>query len=88
MGEFVRVFLVAERMGSLLPSHLTSLNNSGDPLQATSIKFPTKESAVSFAEQQGYDYWIDEPKEPKFRVKQYASNYKYTPGKLRICHTK
>jgi hypothetical protein len=50
--------------------------DSGDPVQSLSIKFSTKEDAILFAERQGYDYWIDAPKEGKFTPKVYANNFK------------
>ncbi|ORY33571.1 hypothetical protein BCR33DRAFT_856219 [Rhizoclosmatium globosum] len=62
--------------------------SSADPVQALSLKFLTKEDAILFAERQGYDYWVDLPKESGFKVKQYSSNFKYSPGKLRYQHTK
>ena len=49
---------------------------SADPMQALSVKFLTKEDAILFAERQGYDYWIDIPKEGVFKVKQYSENFK------------
>ncbi|KAI9095939.1 ETC complex I subunit conserved region-domain-containing protein [Phlyctochytrium arcticum] len=62
--------------------------SSHDSTQGLNIKFRSKEDAILFAERQGYDYWIDQPKTEKFRLKVYADNYKYVPGKLRIIKTK
>ncbi|KAI8612169.1 ETC complex I subunit conserved region-domain-containing protein [Chytriomyces sp. MP71] len=62
--------------------------SSADPVQALSVKFLTKEDAVLFAERQGYDYWVDLPKEGNFVVKSYSQNFKYSPKKLRYLHTK
>lgn len=36
----------------------------------------------------GWNYYVQEPKESKFRKKVYADNYKYSPGKLRMVKTK
>lgn len=36
----------------------------------------------------GWKYYIQEPKEPKFVVKSYGDNYKYSPNKLRLFKTK
>ena len=55
---------------------LLGWSSSADPVQSLSLKFNTKEEAITFAERQGYDYWIDLPKEPVFKVKQYAENFK------------
>ena len=62
--------------------------NSGDPLQATMIKFKDKSEAIQFAERQGYSWSVIEPKETKFKVKSYAANFKYFPGKIRKFFTK
>ncbi|KAJ3072464.1 hypothetical protein HDU98_003540 [Podochytrium sp. JEL0797] len=62
--------------------------SSADPVQAMSLKFLSKEDAILFAERQGYDYWVDLPKEPVFKVKQYAENFKYEAKPLRLIRTK
>ncbi|KAJ3228533.1 hypothetical protein HDU81_006132 [Chytriomyces hyalinus] len=62
--------------------------SSADPVQALSIKFLTKEDAILFAERQGYDYWVDLPKEAAFKPKLYADNFKYSDKKLRLIRTK
>ncbi|KAJ3409284.1 hypothetical protein HDV05_004530 [Chytridiales sp. JEL 0842] len=55
---------------------LMGWSSSADPVQAIGLKFMSKEDAILFAERQGYDYWIDIPKEPVFKVKSYADNFK------------
>ncbi|KAI8924467.1 ETC complex I subunit conserved region-domain-containing protein [Entophlyctis helioformis] len=62
--------------------------SSADTVQALRIRFDSKQAAINFAERQGYDFWVDEPKEGKFRVKNYSENFKYSPTKLRIARTK
>jgi len=62
--------------------------SSSDYMQALRLKFKSKEDAIYFAENQGWDYYVQEHKEPEFRKKIYADNYKYSPGKLRIIKTK
>ncbi len=57
-------------------------------MQATNIKFKNKEDAIQFAERQGYNWQVYEPKETKFKVKSYASNFKYELGKIRKFFTK
>ena len=49
---------------------------SADTVQALKIKFDTKEEAILFAQKQGYKYTVDEPKETKFKVRSYSSNFK------------
>ncbi|KAJ3284946.1 hypothetical protein HDU76_008204, partial [Blyttiomyces sp. JEL0837] len=58
--------------------------SSGDPVQAVGVKFVTKEDAILFAERQGYDYWVDLPKEGIFKVKQYAENFKVQSPDINI----
>ncbi|KAI8853995.1 ETC complex I subunit conserved region-domain-containing protein [Chytridium lagenaria] len=43
-----------------------------DPVQALQVKFLTKEDAILFAERQGYDYWIDLPKEGRFAPQEFT----------------
>src|SRR5690606_28086273 len=47
--------------------------SSSDEMQATNLKFKTKEDAIRFAERQGYGYFVQEPKNRVFRPKAYAS---------------
>ncbi|KAJ3054095.1 hypothetical protein HK097_002681 [Rhizophlyctis rosea] len=67
---------------------LMGWSSSHDPVQGVHIKFSSKDDAILFAERQGYDWWVEEPKPEKERVKVYADNFKYVPGKLRIIKTK
>ncbi|KAL2919091.1 ndufs4 NADH dehydrogenase Fe-S protein subunit [Polyrhizophydium stewartii] len=67
---------------------LMGWSSSADPVQALRIKFDTKEQAIAFAERQGYDFWVEEPKVAHKRVKSYSENFKYVPGKLRLFRTK
>jgi len=49
--------------------------SSADPMQALSIKFQTKDQAILFAERNGYDWTVQEPKQEKWTKKTYADNY-------------
>ncbi|CAO3653808.1 unnamed protein product [Mucor hiemalis] len=62
--------------------------SSSDFQQALTMKFLTKEDAITFAEKQGWNYYVQEPKTVKFVKKAYADNFKYSPGKLRMIKTK
>ncbi|KAK9383265.1 ETC complex I subunit conserved region-domain-containing protein [Kockiozyma suomiensis] len=62
--------------------------SSGDYMQATEVKFKTKEDAIRFATNQGWDYYIQEPHKRDFRPKQYASNFLHSPGPLKHIRTK
>ncbi|KAG9302384.1 hypothetical protein G9A89_011434 [Geosiphon pyriformis] len=74
--------------GGMWENPLMGWVSSADYLHALQMKFPSKEDAIHFAEKQGWDYYVQESKEPLFRVKSYANNYKYSPGKLRLIKTK
>ena len=69
-------------------NELMGWSSSADTVQALRIKFDTKEAAILFAERQGYDYRVEVPKETKFKVRSYSSNFKYNPKKLTWFHTK
>ncbi|KAI8580325.1 hypothetical protein K450DRAFT_237993 [Umbelopsis ramanniana AG] len=62
--------------------------SSSDYQQALTMKFAEKDQAISFAEKQGWNYYVQEPKEVKFIKKSYADNFKYSAGKLRNIKTK
>lgn len=51
---------------------------SRDPLaSALRLRFPNRESAIAFAEQQGWTYLVRDPPMRRFRPKSYADNFKY-----------
>ncbi|KAK9455678.1 ETC complex I subunit conserved region-domain-containing protein [Dipodascopsis uninucleata] len=62
--------------------------SSGDYMQATQVKFKSKEDAVRFATNQGWDYYVVEPHKRDFRPKQYATNFLHSPGPLKHIRTK
>ncbi|KAI7905366.1 ETC complex I subunit conserved region-domain-containing protein [Cokeromyces recurvatus] len=62
--------------------------SSSDYQQALALKFFSKEDAIRFAERQGWNYYVQEPKVTKFLKKSYADNYLYSPTKLRMIKTK
>ncbi|KAF4125379.1 NADH dehydrogenase (ubiquinone) Fe-S protein 4 [Geosmithia morbida] len=67
---------------------LMGWQSSGDFMQGTNIHFNTKEAAIRFAERQGYEYFVQEPKERNFGVKAYANNFLYSERKLKHIRTK
>lgn len=67
---------------------LIGYQSSGDYMQGTIMKFDTKESAIQFAEGQGWSYYVQEPKERKFRKKEYAMNFFHSSGPLKHIRTK
>ncbi|TFY75873.1 hypothetical protein EWM64_g8137, partial [Hericium alpestre] len=62
--------------------------SSADYMQGTRIIFHSKDDAIHFAEKQGWDYYVQPPTVKKIPPKNYAENYVYKPGKLRIARTK
>ncbi len=48
---------------------------SADAMQAVQLKFKSKEAAILFAERQGYEYTIQEPKQPRWMGKSYSENF-------------
>jgi len=62
--------------------------STADPVQAIQIKFRSKEDAIHFAGEQGWRYTVQEPNKGVFRVKVYAENFQYSPGKLKLVRTK
>lgn len=50
--------------------------SSKDTTQEVKIKFPTKESAIDFANSNNYIYEVIEPQTKKFRKCCYADNFK------------
>ncbi|KAM0255192.1 hypothetical protein ACHAQJ_006035 [Trichoderma viride] len=67
---------------------LIGWQSSGDFMQGTHINFQSKEDAIHFAEKQGYEYFVQEPKSRKITPKAYANNFLYTPKKLKTIRTK
>ncbi|KAM9889263.1 hypothetical protein OXX79_012268 [Metschnikowia pulcherrima] len=52
------------------------------------MKFDTKESAIRFAEGQGWSFYVQEPKVRHFRKKEYAMNFAHSSGPLKHIRTK
>lgn len=67
---------------------LMGWQSTGDSMNATSLRFDNKESAIRFAEGQGWDYYVSEPKSKKFRKKEYAANFYHSAGPLKHIRTK
>ncbi|KAF3904189.1 hypothetical protein AA313_de0209712 [Arthrobotrys entomopaga] len=67
---------------------LMGWQSSADFVQGTHLMFRTKEEAIYFAEKQGYEYFVQEPKEREIVSKAYASNFTWSPNKLKKIHTK
>ncbi|KAK7684074.1 hypothetical protein QCA50_012716 [Cerrena zonata] len=56
--------------------------------KGTIMKFDTKEAAIRFAQGQGWDHYVQEPKKRHFRKKEYAANFYHSAGPLKHIRTK
>ncbi|PHH78148.1 hypothetical protein CDD80_7322 [Ophiocordyceps camponoti-rufipedis] len=75
-------------VGHRWENELMGWQSSGDFMQGTHLNFETKEDAISFADKQGYEYFVQEPNSRKFTPKAYANNFLYSPKKLKHIRTK
>ena len=67
---------------------LMGWQSSADYMQGTRLSFNSKEDAINFANKQGYEYFVQEPNESKRVPKAYATQFIYSPGKLKQVRTK
>lgn len=52
------------------------------------MRFDSLDAAIHFCEKQGWNYLVQQPHKARIPPKSYAANFKYSPDKLRIHHTK
>jgi len=57
---------------------LMGWTSSRDTMGQVKLYFASKEEAIAYAEKQGWQYTIDEPKSRAVRPKAYADNFAYT----------
>lgn len=62
--------------------------SSADFMNGHRIQFKSKEDAISFANKQGYEYFVQEPNKRKTAPKAYAILFTHSPKKLKIVLTK
>ncbi|CUM64106.1 uncharacterized protein PRCAT00001697001 [Priceomyces carsonii] len=74
--------------GNRWENDLIGYQSSSDYMQGTIMSFDTKEAAINFAKGQGWDHYVQEPKERHFRQKQYATNFLHSAGPLKHIRTK
>ena len=53
---------------------------SRDPFAHIRLRFPDRQSAIEFAEKQGWPYVVQSPPLRRFRPREYADNFKYELG--------
>jgi hypothetical protein len=56
---------------------LTGWYGSGDTRRQVTLRFPTREAAVAWAEAQGIEHVVEEPPARVVRPKAYADNFRY-----------
>ena len=54
---------------------LMGWETSTDTLEEVILKFPSKEKAIEYAENNNISYTVIEPKQKKFVIKSYADNF-------------
>ncbi|MCJ1312584.1 hypothetical protein MMC25_006258 [Agyrium rufum] len=67
---------------------LMGWQSSADFMQGTHLNFKSKETAIDFANKQGYEYFVQEPNERRIIPKAYANNFLHEPKKLKHIRTK
>ncbi|VEU24304.1 DEKNAAC105554 [Brettanomyces naardenensis] len=87
-SKFWKVEFDIVARGNRWENDLIGYQGTSDYLQCTRLNFDTKDDAVRFAEGQGWNYYVQEPKERKFKPKQYASNFVHINGPLKLIRTK
>jgi len=56
---------------------LMGWSSTGDPLSNTEVFFSSKDDAVAFCEKNGWEFFIEEPKEVKRIKKSYGANFSW-----------
>lgn len=74
--------------GNRWENDLIGYQSSSDYMQGTALKFDTKEAAIRFADGQGWDHYVQEPKKKHFRKKEYSVNFYHSAGPLKHIRTK
>ena len=54
---------------------LMGWENSTDTLEEVTLKFPSKDQAIEYAENNNISYTVIEPKKKEFVIKSYADNF-------------
>lgn len=74
--------------GNRWENDLIGYQGTSDYMQATVMKFDNKEAAINFAQGQGWDHYVQEPKKRHFRKKDYSANFYHSAGPLKHIRTK
>lgn len=74
--------------GNRWENDLMGYQGTADYMQATRMNFENKEDAIRFAESNSWDYYVSEPKQKKFKKKDYSANFYHCAGPLKHIFTK
>jgi hypothetical protein len=61
------------------PEPLMGWTSAADTLNQIALHFPTKETAIAFAERKGLDYTVEPEQERRVIPRNYADNFKPRP---------
>jgi ETC complex I subunit conserved region len=59
------------------PDPLMGWSSADDTLNEVHLRFATLDEAIEFAKKEGIDYAVAAPRDPRFRPKSYADNFRY-----------
>ena len=76
-GNTKRWLLEFEPQSARSIDPLMGWTSGRDMRQQLKLWFATKDEAIAYAKQQGFDYKVYEPKERRVRPKSYAANFAY-----------
>ena len=62
------------------PEPLMGWTSANDTLGQVQMKFESKDAAVAFAKNEGWEYTVSEPHARKVKPRNYVDNFKYVPG--------
>ena len=61
--------------GDTIKDNLMGWNSSSDTKSQIKVFFDSKEQAIEWAKNNNYQYFVEEPKVRKVKIKSYASNF-------------
>jgi hypothetical protein len=61
------------------PEPVMGWTSSNDTLNQVRMNFASKDAAVAFAESEGWEYEVDEPRARRITPRNYIDNFKYRP---------
>ena len=68
-----------ESISARNPEPLMGWSASEDTLNQVKVKFDTKESAIEYAQRQGWEYTVTVDQKRKVKPRNYMDNFKYIP---------